>query len=163
MSEHKTSLHHQTLAAMKRTKRTTKRCSRCKEWKSRLLFFKSRNEFDGLNSYCKPCKTLLTRAYRQSGEGRKVMRKSMNLWRLNNPDKLSAYRRKYRRDNPVKCKARGKIGDQIESGKLIRGSCEVCGKKNAEAHHDDHSKPLSVRWLCKKHHSEFHANYEVTE
>lgn len=30
--------------------------------------------------------------------------------------------------------------------------CETIG----EAHHDDYSKPLDVRWLCKLHHEELH-------
>ena len=34
---------------------------------------------------------------------------------------------------------------------LERQPCEVCGEK-AEAHHPDYSKPLDVRWLCKRHH-----------
>lgn len=38
---------------------------------------------------------------------------------------------------------------------LIRQPCEVCGAK-ADGHHDDYSKPLQVRWLCRKHHREVH-------
>ena len=43
----------------------------------------------------------------------------------------------------------------IRDGKMERLSCEVCGAK-AQAHHDDYSKPLDVRWLCFKHHREHH-------
>jgi hypothetical protein len=45
----------------------------------------------------------------------------------------------------------------IESGKLLPGRCEVCGcHDKIEGHHDDYRRPLSVRWMCQKHHREFH-------
>lgn len=34
--------------------------------------------------------------------------------------------------------------------------CEVCGAEKSEAHHDDYTKPLSVRWLCRSHHRLHH-------
>ena len=34
--------------------------------------------------------------------------------------------------------------------------CEVCGATKAQAHHCNYSKPLDVRWLCPKHHAEWH-------
>jgi hypothetical protein len=47
----------------------------------------------------------------------------------------------------------------LRRGKIIIAPCEVCGiQKNIEMHHDDYSKPLSIRWLCKKHHTEHHNN-----
>ena len=45
----------------------------------------------------------------------------------------------------------------INGGLLIKGLCEVCGDQKVEAHHDDYSKPMSVRWLCTKHHAEHHS------
>lgn len=40
----------------------------------------------------------------------------------------------------------------IKDGTLIRKPCEVCGDEKVDGHHDDYSKPLDVRWLCRKHH-----------
>ncbi len=61
----------------------------------------------------------------------------------------------------VKC--RGDTNHAITQGKLNRMPCEPCGGK-AEAHHDDYSKPLDVRWLCFKHHREWHRqNPELLE
>ena len=34
--------------------------------------------------------------------------------------------------------------------------CEICGHPRAEAHHDDYSRPLDLRWLCQKHHALAH-------
>jgi hypothetical protein len=44
----------------------------------------------------------------------------------------------------------------IRKGTLIRQPCEVCGAAKTEAHHDDYSRPLDVRWLCKSHHRQHH-------
>jgi hypothetical protein len=41
-------------------------------------------------------------------------------------------------------------------GKLTKKPCEVCGSELVEMHHEDYSKPLEVRWLCRKHHLELH-------
>lgn len=56
----------------------------------------------------------------------------------------------------LKVKARSAAGRAIEAGKLLRQPCEVCQAPQAEAHHDDYSKPLDVRWLCRAHHREHH-------
>jgi hypothetical protein len=40
--------------------------------------------------------------------------------------------------------------------KLPSLPCEVCGETQADKHHDDYSKPLDVRYLCKAHHGELH-------
>jgi hypothetical protein len=80
-----------------------------------------------------------------------------------------AANRIYRKKNQARLRARNKLRDRVKNnargrvrtliwlGKMKRGSCEKCGLPNAEAHHDDYSQPPNVRWLCKKHHTEFHA------
>lgn len=53
--------------------------------------------------------------------------------------------------------ARAKAQYAMRLGRLIPEPCEVCGSTGrVEAHHDDYSKPLDVRWLCRRHHSEAH-------
>lgn len=53
--------------------------------------------------------------------------------------------------------ARFKVYRAIKAGVLAKGPCEICGTtENIRAHHDDYEKPLSVRWLCQKHHHQWH-------
>lgn len=44
----------------------------------------------------------------------------------------------------------------IKKGVLIKQPCEVCGEVKVDAHHDDYTKPLDIRWLCRKHHLAHH-------
>jgi hypothetical protein len=57
---------------------------------------------------------------------------------------------------PEKCKARQLVKNAIKSGKILRGKCVICNSENAEAHHEDYTKPLEIIWVCKTHHKEFH-------
>ena len=59
-------------------------------------------------------------------------------------------------------KARSILNHYLRDKKIPRLGCEVCGEK-AEAHHDNYSKPLDVRWLCFKHHREHHKTHENPE
>lgn len=63
---------------------------------------------------------------------------------------------KFRETQPIKYQAKIKTSNAIRDKKLTRMPCEVCGDTKVEAHHDDYSRPLDVRWLCKKHHMEHH-------
>lgn len=65
----------------------------------------------------------------------------------------------YIRD-PQKRSARWKVMYAVKHGKIKRGPCEKCRSLETEGHHDDYSKPLEVRWLCRPHHEEFHSHKE---
>lgn len=43
----------------------------------------------------------------------------------------------------------------LKRGKIERKPCKICGTmENLEMHHEDHSKPIEIIWLCRKHHIE---------
>jgi len=68
---------------------------------------------------------------------------------------IAACQRRRREKNPERASAHRKVAWAIKTGKLVRGPCEVEGcTRKAQAHHDDYSKPLKVRWFCFKHHRE---------
>jgi len=52
--------------------------------------------------------------------------------------------------------ARSDARHGVRDGKIIKKPCEVCGDEKVQMHHDDYSKPLDVRFLCRKHHLELH-------
>lgn len=51
------------------------------------------------------------------------------------------------------------VGKAIRRGELVRQPCEACGSTEVDAHHDDYSKPLDVRWLCRTHHKHHHRDH----
>jgi hypothetical protein len=80
----------------------------------------------------------------------------------------AANMRRWRQTNPLtpeqclKDKSRSYAGVYKRRGKLTPQPCEGCGSR-AEMHHDDYSKPLAVRWLCRPCHLEHHREERSTE
>ena len=94
------------------------------------------------------------REYREKNKVKIITRNRM--WRIQHRDKANEYNRM----------RRGKMGDAhqlvnqaIKKGTLVPSVCEVCGRADTQAHHDDYNKPLEVRWLCKKCHTEWHLTH----
>jgi hypothetical protein len=91
---------------------------------------------------------------------------SQHRWRLSNREYLKRVRREHAGDfnvwkkawlerNPDKKRAHIAMATAIASGRLVKPShCENCAIIRVEAHHDDYSKPLSVRWLCRSCHKQ---------
>ena len=61
-----------------------------------------------------------------------------------------------------RAKARSIFNHYMRDKHFQRQPCEICGA-SAEAHHDDYDKPLEVRWLCFKHHREWHKVHDNPE
>lgn len=78
------------------------------------------------------------------------------------PQGKAAHARAHKRfkdRNPMKRAAHIAVNNALRDGRLQRQPCEQCGAKD-QAHHDDYSKPLDVRWLCTTHHAEWHLHNE---
>ena len=79
--------------------------------------------------------------YAATPEGRAARARANKAWRQRNKQKLSAH---------------NAVSKALLRGKIKRQPCEQCQSQKAEAHHEDYSKPLVIRWLCDKHHKERH-------
>lgn len=138
-----------------------KTCRECNSEKPLANFYKG-------SARCKECYCRRVRANRAA---RISYYREYDRVRSSRPERLaarSAYQktetgaavharaiRKQRSISRDKYNARVAVGNAIRDGRLQRRPCEVCGAR-AEAHHEDYSKPLDVRWLCPKDHKARH-------
>lgn len=101
-----------------------------------------------------------SKKYREKNRGKFI--EYSKKWRSDNYDKWISnqkrYQDKYIKNNKDIANAHTKTHDAIAKRIIFKQPCEICGEEKAEAHHDDYNKPLDVRWLCKKHHAEWHRN-----
>lgn len=72
--------------------------------------------------------------------------------RASRPGYSAAKNAKWNAANPEKRRAHKRVEYAVKVGRLVRQPCEACGDEKVTAHHDDYSKPLEVRWLCRPHH-----------
>lgn len=126
---------------------TRKTCFKCKVEKPLTAFYVHPQMGDGRLNKCKEC-----------------ARADVQANYYANVEYYREYDRKrgFRGDR-VKQAARIAVRRALERGELSKGECEVgchC-RGRIEAHHHDYSKPLQVRWLCKRHHAEIHTKQEV--
>ena len=78
-------------------------------------------------------------------------------WRGGISKNYSHYRNLQKERYPEKIVARKITYLAIRKGTLVRQPCEICDSDvDIAAHHDDYSKPLEVRWLCRKCHHKWH-------
>ena len=70
-------------------------------------------------------------------------------------DKIASYREQ----NSIKRYAQKIVEYAVKRGDIKKKTCEICGGKETEAHHDDYSKPLNIKWVCRKCHRRIHGKY----
>ena len=93
-------------------------------------------------------------------------------WVRKNREKVQAKQKRYNENNkeklrekdqrnydPVKNRAYANLRYARKIGKVVKGECEQAGEDcygEVQAHHDDYTKSLDVRWLCARHHTLHH-------
>lgn len=133
-----------------------KKCFKCGKIKSLDEFYKHPKMHDGRLGKCKKCTKRDVSERYNSPEGRKKVR-AYEQKRFQDPKRKQAvaeYQRNRRKSKPGRARATYMVNYAIRKGRILRLPCEVCGEPKSQAHHDDYRKPLSVRWMCFKHHRE---------
>lgn len=87
---------------------------------------------------------------------RGLARERSRRWYAAHRNEVMASQRRRRAEHRDKDNAHSRMNHEYERHGLRRGPCEVCGAEKTDGHHDDYSKPLDVRWLCRLHHMEIH-------
>ena len=79
-------------------------------------------------------------------------------WRQDNPEKFTESHKKSSVKFPFKRPARRILNYYLEKGDVTRpDNCSSCGINcKPDAHHENYSKPLEVKWLCKLCHGILH-------
>lgn len=153
-----------------------KKCIRCERVLAISEFYVHSQIADGHLNICKDCTKKRIQGYRQENieqvreydrkrgrteEHNKMNRACSRSLKEKNPNEykrqITKASQKYKRAHPDKRHTYSVVWNKLNSKKLIRKPCEVCATiLKVEAHHDDYSRPLEIRWLCKKHHMELH-------
>jgi hypothetical protein len=152
-----------------------KRCFKCRTLRPLSEFYAHPMMADGHLNKCKECARTDVRANRKE---KLDYYRAYDRRRNSDPDRLESHREyaatergravarrggaKWAARNPHKRRAHFAVNNAIRDGKLKRQPCEKCGG-NAQAHHDDYSKPLDVRWLCTRHHADRHKELRSRE
>jgi len=132
-----------------------KNCFKCEKHLPLSEFYKHKQMKDGYLNKCKKCAK--NDALNHRG---KNLNKIRAYDRKRGSRQTPEYQRDYRNRYPNKCKAHQKINNEVRNGNLFPMPCEVCfSTHDLHAHHDDYLKPLNIRWLCSKHHSQWHRDY----
>lgn len=100
-----------------------KTCSRCGEEKAIGSFHRNAAKPDGLDHYCKSCRSRYEKAHRP--QRRETGRRKAKAWRTKNPEKARAVTRTYKQK--LRKKLIAKLG----------GKCSTCGTTHRlELHHE---------------------------
>ena len=156
-----------------------KRCTGCKIAKAKSEFYGDKSRKDGLTDWCKSCqreyrhsrRDILNERARERYAANPEPRRQRDLARYHNRIKTdpALYARRLETNRLAVARWRKKSGAKVRAAYLARYAakigelekpdvCQVkgCRASRIEAHHQDYSKPLAVKWLCPKHHKAAH-------
>lgn len=136
----------------------------CGRTLDRSQFYRHSMMADGTLSYCKECVKGRIRLHRLNNDS--VREREREKYR-NSPAKKAAIAR-YKQRHPERVRLVRSVG-QIARSAVRKGliqrltACQDCGQEGyVEGAHLDYSKPLEVRWLCRRCHRRWDAAHPKT-
>lgn len=140
-----------------------KKCNKCGQLKSSDSFHKDSSKPDSRSTVCKLCKLAQNKDYAATTTGKQSHAMAKKKWFATNSGKTTRANsnRRHRDKHKLAVVARDKLNGALRAGRVTRQPCEVCGSEFTEAHHRDYSKPLDVKWLCRRHHLSEHGKAPV--
>lgn len=141
-----------------------KKCFKCLVEKPLSEFYAHGEMADGHLNKCKECaKRDAAIRYADPESAERIRDYERKRFKLpSRKEQLKQYARNRRQKHPEKEIARNAVSNALRDKRLERLPCEVCGDPKSQAHHDDYSNPLEVRWLCFVHHRQAHGQNPAT-
>lgn len=151
-----------------------KRCNLCARVRPINMFGTERLARDHHRCECRECGRALAKTYYQEHakqlcahkatfyrEHRQQELARAREYRVAHPEKRRTWQQRYRLLHQQRCKAWELVKNSIEKNVLQRPSeCVQCKKRCIpEAHHEDYSRPLQLKWLCRACHRKLHRKY----
>lgn len=127
-------------------------CFKCRIKKPLTEFYQHPQMGDGYLGKCKECAKVDVRTRRLENHAHYLAYDKRRSQRKDRIAGIATSQRRY----PSKHHARVQLHNAVIRGQIKKQPCEVCGIVKVDAHHPDYSKPLEVKWLCRKHHMEHH-------
>jgi len=142
----------------------TKTCFKCQAVKPLDDFYAHPQMTDGHLNKCKTCAKADTK---QNYRARWFQYRRYDRQRNSSPVRRGAkrrYEKLHRSRHPERYRARAAVRNAVRDGHLIKQPCETCATTlNVQAHHEDYSRPLDVRWLCRGCHHKEHGHLKHVE
>jgi len=157
-------------------------CKKCGEVKIISLFGHEKRIKSGRSNRCKACIKENVQLYAKNNS--KYIQKMRERYYYDNQEEILLQKKEYLKNlspkakikrtldlkkhnekYPNRHKARILLIAAVNHGELIRpAECSVCKVKcTPDGHHDNYSKPLEVRWLCKRCHASWHSNNKTID
>jgi len=142
----------------------SKMCAVCHESKPLSEFHRDSRKRDGLQRCCRRCNSAVAYEWQKKNRERYLQnhRKAAKGYMARNPEVRLAHERRMREIHPERYNARKSLRLAIAACRVVKPStCESCHQptesRRLHGHHEDYSKPLDVRWLCRRCHEALHA------
>lgn len=130
----------------------SKTCFKCNRSLPRTEFYRHSAMLEGVLGKCKEC------TKRDVSEREARLRQDPE-WMARERQRCVRKQRVYNKRVPSdKRRARVAVSNAVQRGKIVKPSrCERCHtevqRARLDAHHEDYSRPLDVRWLCRRCHT----------